>query len=226
VLCAKEQDPYDSFEWLRQLHKKFSLHPVYFVLASMQTTAFDKNIHPQHSEMQQLIQAFAQDGAVGVHPSYYSDTKPPLLREEKAVLENITGKSVTLSRQHYIKLKMPDTYRKLSVTGIANDYSMGYGTHLGFRAGTGQSFYWFDLQAGNQMQLRIHPFCFMDTTAHFDCKLGPDEAFQKLECMTLRLKDAGSNLTTVFHNFSLGTDPQWQKWREAYAAFLEAIISV
>ncbi|WP_276132916.1 polysaccharide deacetylase family protein [Polluticoccus soli] len=225
VLSGKEQDPYDSFDWLEQLHKRLGLSPNYYVLASLKTTPFDKNIHPQHPEMQKLIRSLAGEGSIGLHPSYYGDEKQELLGEEKASLEKIIGKKITSSRQHYIKLTLPDTYRALMSIGISNDYSMGYGTHLGFRAGTGQSFFWFDIQSDKQSPLRVHPFCFMDTTAHFDHGLTVDAAFEKLYEMAQRLKACNSQLTTIFHNFSLGTDKQWSGWKEAYSAFVQKIIS-
>ncbi len=97
---------------------------------------------------------------------------------------------------------------------------MGYGSHLGFRAGTGNSFLWFDLEKDMATQLRVHPFCFMDTTAHYEAKLSPAEAFARLEAMSKVLEKTGSTLITVFHNFSLGTSNEWKGWRQAYEHFL------
>ena len=137
------------------------------------------------------------------------------------MLEHVAGKNTDISRQHYIKLKMPDTYRLLINNHITADYSMGYGSHLGFRAGTGNSFLWYDLQKEIVAQLRIYPFCFMDTTAHHDAKLSSSEALEKLDAMSKILERTGSTMITIFHNFSLGTSNEWKGWRQIYEHFLQ-----
>jgi hypothetical protein len=219
VLKNRQKDPYDSFRWLRQLHREYDCKPVYFVLAAFAATAFDKNIPPQHPAMIRVIKNIARDGTVGTHPSYYSDEHEKAAREKKA-LEHITGTVITSSRQHYIRVKTPATYRLLLRNGIAHDYSMGYGAHLGFRAGTGSSFPWYDLAAGEITTLRIHPFCFMDTTAHFELGLPPSDAMAQLDAMSRILERTGSTLITIFHNFSLGAASEWKGWRSAYEHFL------
>jgi hypothetical protein len=220
VSKRKQKDPYDSYRWLRQLHKHHQYKPIYFVLCADNTTAFDKNIHPQHPAMMRVIRNFSKEGVVGIHPSYFAD-RNAVMTHEKQVLENISGQPVAISRQHYIKVKMPDTYRLLLQNGITDDYSMGYGAHLGFRAGTGSAFPWYDLQQETITTLRIHPFCFMDTTAHYERKYNAAKAFDKLNEMTRLLEQTGSTLITVFHNFSLGTAYEWKGWRHHYEQFLQ-----
>lgn len=215
------QDTYYAFPFMYSLHNKFGYKPLYFVLAALKTGEYDKNISPKHKAMQKLIRSFAEQGTVGIHPSYNSGQKNSLLKEEKASLENITGKRIHISRQHYIRLFFPHTYLQLIADGITDDYSMGYGTHIGFRAGTGASFYWYDLENEKQTSLQVHPFCFMDSTARFDMKLNAEDAFDRLEEMERSLRKLNSQLITVFHNFSLGTDSGWKDWPEKYAQYLE-----
>jgi len=218
---GKRKDPYDAFDTMQEWHHRYEFRPYYFILASLRTTAFDKNIRPDHPAMQALIRQRGSEGVVGMHPSYYSDQHPGHLVEEKRELENILGQDIVYSRQHYIKLKLPDTCTALLRAGITDDFSMGYGTHTGFRAATGQSFLWYDLMSETATTLRLHPFCFMDTTARFEAGLAAPEAFRKLEQMTRLLQDTHSRLITICHNFSLGTDPGWGGWGEAYHDFLQ-----
>jgi len=219
VLKNRQKDPYDSFRWLRQLHKEYDCKALYFILAAAKTTAFDKNIHPQHPAMLRVIKNIARDGVIGTHPSYYSEEDDKAAKEKK-MLEHLSGMAITMSRQHYIKVKTPATYQLLLRNGIKHDYSMGYGSHLGFRAGTGSSFLWYDLQAEQATALRLHPFCFMDTTAHFELGLSPSDAMAQLDAMSRILEHTGSTLVTIFHNFSLGTAVEWKGWKGAYEHFL------
>jgi len=167
----------------------------------------------------------AKDGVIGIHPSYYSGEHDKMSKEKK-MLEHIAGRNIHISRQHYIRMKIPQTYHLLLKNGITEDYSMGYGSHLGFRAGTGNSFFWYDLELEAVTTLRIHPFCFMDTTAHFEAKFSAMEAFEKLNTMSKILERTGSTLITVFHNFSLGTGNEWKGWRQAYENFLMEKVAI
>ena len=223
VVLNNKPDPYDSYDWMRQLHTNTGNRPIYFILTSLKTTDRDKNISPSHPKMQKLVQDISQYAEIGLHPSYYSDNDDDLPRE-KETLEKTVHKYISISRQHYIKMKLPDTYLRLLRSGISQDYSMGYGTHFGFRAGTGQSFFWYSLNNEFTTPLRIHPFCFMDTTAMFEEKLSLSESFDRLRAMTKILQRCNSRLTTVFHNFSLGSAPEWLWWKGAYKEFLDQSI--
>jgi len=224
VLRNKKQDPYHSFSWLASFHLINDIKPLWFFLVAGKRSRFDKNISPEHPRMAALIKAFSTGAETGLHPSYYSDKVPALLLSEKKILEHILVEHITKSRQHFIKLLFPNTYHALLTAGITDDYSMGYSTHLGFRAGTGSSFNWYDLHAERSTQLRIHPFVFMDTTALFDMKLNPDEAFQKLMTMASQLIYLNGQLITIMHNFSLGSDEQWVGWREKYEESVRNIL--
>ena len=220
VLRGQETDPYNGFVWLATQHMSYGIQPMWFFLAALRPSRFDKNIPPTHPRMAALIKAFSGQALTGVHPSYYSDVQPGRLREEKAVLESIIGRRITISRQHFIKVQFPQTYHALIAAGIEEDYSMGYSTHFGFRAGTSAAFRWYDLSNEGASELRVHPFAFMDTTAHYDLGLSPEAAFDCLRRMRLQVEAVHGRLITIMHNFSVGTEPEWKGWRTAYERFL------
>lgn len=220
VMKKRQIDPYDSFAWIHSQHEALGMKPIYFILCALKTTAFDKNIHPKHPAMVRIIKQMAREGAIGIHPSYMA-TKAEVLKGELHTLEEVLQQDVFLSRQHYIKLHMPSTYKLLLSLGVKEDYSMGYGKYLGFRAGTGSSFLWYNLETESVTSLRVHPFCFMDTTAHFEQRLTAKEAFAIAERMYATLVRTGSNMHTIMHNFSLGTANEWIGWQSAYADFLQ-----
>lgn len=215
----KKIDPYDCFDWLSTLHKTYNAVPIFFILAALKTTAYDKNNLPNQGKMRSLIKQLSVEGNIGMHPSYFSN-EMTVFEAEKNTISTIISDAVTKSRQHYIKLQIPDTYRLLIKQGITDDYSMGYGAVLGFRAATGRSFFWFDILQNETTSLCIHPFCFMDSTAHFENKLSANEAFAQLNAMNKILKKTQSQLITIMHNFSLGTDTQWKGWSDVYRDFI------
>lgn len=220
VLGRGTDDPYDAYAFLRKLHAEHALAPTYFFLAAEKTTACDKNISPAHPAFKSLVQEAAFQGAAGMHPSYFSSEKEELIRKEKAAVEKALGKGITHSRQHFIRLRFPQTYRSLLTAGITDDWSMGYPDAPGFRAGTSRTFFWYELELEKATTLRVHPFSFMDVTARDYQGWSAEEAFQNLRLQRDLMKQLGGTLTTVFHNFSLGTAKDWPEWRQAYENFV------
>lgn len=221
VLRGITPDPFDSFDFMASLHKGQEQRPYYFILAGLSNTAFDKQILPGQEAMTALIRQLATQNHIGTHPSYFTAGNPAKALAEKEALEQITGSAIHASRQHYIKMRLPDSCRQLRSLGITEDYSMGYGTHLGFRAGTSQPFPWYDLEQEQATELMVVPFCFMDATAHYELGLTAEAAFERLHAMAGILQKVNGTLVTVFHNFSLGTDPEWPGWREQYALWIQ-----
>ena len=65
--------------------------------------------------------------------------------------------------------------------GIVEDYSMGYPSHAGFRAGTCNPFRFYDLPGERESELQIMPFQVMDRTLKDYMKLTPGEAVNKIK---------------------------------------------
>ena len=220
VYSGTKRDPFDTYQWLDSLHKKHQLSPIYFFLLAKQKGIYDKNIAPNSTAMQQLVQQHSQTYSVGIHPSWQSGDSQLLVKEEIDSFKEITNKYCTKSRQHYIRLSLPETYRTLINNGIKDDYSMGYGSINGFRASVASPFYWYDLEKEEATILLIHPFCFMDANSFFEQHLSAEEAGKELQYYFDIVKEVGGQLITIFHNHFLTEQPQWKPWREMYASFL------
>lgn len=214
-------DPFDSFEQLIALHQTYPLKATMFMLMAQNTAAFDKNIAPQHALMRALCTRLHSVFDIGIHPSYQSNTTPELLQSERSTLEQIINSPILKTRQHYIKLQLPMTYERLLDAQLYQDYSMGYSTHLGFRAGTSHSFCWYHLTDEKATTLKVQPFCFMDATAHYELNYSAKEAFEHLEQLYQKLQSLGGTCSIIFHNYALGTAPEWQGWWAAYKAFVQ-----
>lgn len=220
AIFGLKEDPYDSYEYLHELHSQNRLKPVYFFLVAKKNSVYDKHILPGNSVLQKLIKAHSDKYATGLHPSWKSNEAEIILKEERATLEEITGKPINISRQHYIKMALPETYRRLLSAGITADYSMGYGSINGFRVSCASSFFWYDLTHEKITALRIHPFCFMDANCFYEQKLTAEESYTELMHYYLACKNVSGAFITIFHNNFLGTDKQFAGWRELYSKFI------
>lgn len=214
VLSGIEKDPFDSYEWLDELHKKHQLRPIYFFLLAQQNKDYDKNILPGKKALQKLIRDHSSKYTVAIHPSWQSGDKPELLKEEIEILEKIIRKKINKSRQHYIRMTLPYTYRRLISAGITEDYSMGYGSINGFRASYCLPYKWYDLQKEEPTSLTIYPFCFMDANSYYEQHYTAQEALKEMEYYHKITKEVSGLLITIWHNHFLGTDKMFDGWRE------------
>ena len=223
VIRKKRQDPFDSYDWMDQLHHQFQLKPIYFFLVANDNGKHDRNIDVTNTEFQQLLQTISSKYSVGLHPSWASGDIPSLLTKEKTTLEQITHQHITHSRQHFIRFTLPSTYRKLMALGLTNDYSMGYGSINGFRASIATSYYWYDLKSEEKTKLLIHPFCFMDANSYYEQKLSPEAALHELMHYYNVVKSVNGKMITIWHNNFLGNAEEFAGWKEIYHKFIDSI---
>jgi hypothetical protein len=221
VLQGKQKDPYDAYEWLDSLHLYCRVKPYYFFLVAKEQKGYDKNISPEKKPLQQLIQYHAAGYKIGIHPSWQSNEDEEILREEIEWLEYIADKKILHSRQHYIRLTFPETYRRLIHSGIEKDFSMGYGSINGFRASVASSFFWYDLGKEEQTPLLVFPFCFMDANSFYEQKCTAQQALEELMNYYRSIKKVNGLMITIWHNHFLGTDVLFRGWREVYEVFLK-----
>jgi hypothetical protein len=223
VIRGRRQDPFDSYQWMDELHRRAGLQPIYFFLVAEQRGKLDKNIDIHHPAFQALVRKTAANYQVGLHPSWASGDHPQLIKKEKAWLENTSGQVVKASRQHYIRMSLPATYRQLLAADILDDYSMGYGSINGFRASVATPYYWYDLKNEIKTPLRVYPFCFMDANAHYEESKSPAEALTELVNFYEVVQAVGGTMIAVWHNNFLGTDPAFEGWKETYEQFINVV---
>jgi hypothetical protein len=133
-------------------------------------------------------------------------------QKEKSRLEVILDTKITESRQHYLRLKMPETYQILNSQGIQMDYTMGYAESCGFRAGTARPFPWFNLSVNHPSNLILQPFCYMDGTLNEYMKLTPAEALLKVKELKSLVTKYGGNFCFIWHNETIGFRHHWKGW--------------
>lgn len=216
VLNGKEKDPFDSYDWINELHEQYELNPIFFFLVARDKSEYDKNISPAKLPLQQLIRSTAAKATIGLHPSVQSNVNKALLLKERDELQWISRKKITQTRSHYIRFHLPHSYRELITAGFTDEYSMGYGTVNGFRASTSKSFLWYDLEREVSTSLRIHPFAYMEANSFYELHHSPAEALGEAKKLAEEVKKVGGTFITIFHNHMLGTDPMFNGWKEMY----------
>ncbi|WP_157976183.1 polysaccharide deacetylase family protein [Lewinella sp. IMCC34191] len=219
------EDPYQTLPFLENLHREFGLKPTYFWLLSSRLINHDTNPFPIPPAQKEWMVRLSRTSTTGIHPSYASNDQPALVEVEKQRLESIIGRPVSDSRQHFLKLRMPETYRKLLNNGIRSDHTMGYGDAVGWRAGTNLPFPWYDLDVEKETRLTVHPFAAMDVTLCKYLDLTPPQAEATVQKLATALEPYGGPFILLWHNSSFSPAYGWAGWRAMYerlVAYLSA----
>jgi hypothetical protein len=214
VRNGRVSDPYDTFEYI--IDKSKAVNNIFFYLLANKESKYDKNIPTSSPELRTLFSSFSTKFECGLHPSYLSTVNKKMLQNEFETFKEITGRSATISRQHFLKMQMPFTYHSLIQQGVKDDYTMAYASHVGFRASTCKPFNWFDLSENKPTDLIIHSSCAMDVTLKNYLKLQVPEAIENLRKLKSAVKNVDGNFIIIWHNTSLIEDAEWQGWREVY----------
>jgi hypothetical protein len=220
VLAGSKEDPFDVYDYLIELHKESSTELRFFIHVG-DYSRFDKPVSFRHSRWQNQIRKLAEKFEVGIHPSYRSFHQPEILRAELQRLEEITGRKITSSRQHYLRLQFPETYRQLIANGITDDFTMGFASQSGFRAGTSQSFLFYDLLGDCVTPLRVHPFSFMDAGYHYYMRTIPELALQDMRQLLQRVQATEGVFTGLWHNSFLSEWDSFRGWSHVYSTILQ-----
>lgn len=215
VLRGSLKDPYDNYDFIRNLHQKYDLKAVYFFLLG-DYKKYDKAISFNNKNYRTLIKNIAEYADIGIHPSYYSNKNKKRLKEEIYRIKSISDIKIIRSRQHFLKMTIPQTYRALLECGISEDYTMGYSTQTGFRAGTCTPFNFFDLEANKRTNLKLFPFQLMDMGMKDFCKYQPDEAIKKINELITQVKNVNGTFISLWHNESLSDTDDWSGWKRVY----------
>jgi hypothetical protein len=220
VLTGVLKDPYDTYDLQFDLQMKYKFKTIYFILLA-EYGLNDKNVPPDNKRFRSLIKSLADYSEVGIHPSYGSNKVKGKLKKEVNILNKILKREVTKSRQHFLILKLPSTYRQLIDLDITDDYTMGYALQVGFRASICSSFYFYDLDMELPTNLKIHPFAVMDATLKYYMKVAPQEAMNYIKPLIEEVKAVNGTFISLWHNESLSENKLWAGWRTVYEQMVE-----
>ncbi|MBA3899420.1 MAG: hypothetical protein H0X62_04285 [Bacteroidetes bacterium] len=220
VVFGKCPDPFDTYDYQLEVQKRFNLNVIYFMLLA-DYGINDNNIPVQSKKLQSLIKSLADYAEVGIHPGFNAHLNLNKLQEEHARLEHILKREVKKSRQHFLKLTLPETYRDLISLDISDDYTMGYASKIGFRASICTAFNFYDLDLDVETKLRVHPFVLTDANLKYSMKLQPENAMDYIAPIIEEVKSLNGTFISIWHNDSLSENAEWKGWREVFESLMK-----
>ena len=220
VVLGFKRDPYDTFKWIINVHKKKRIVPTFFFLLG-DYSSYDRNINHKNNHFISLIKSVGDYATLGLKVSYKALDSIEVLKKEKERIETITNRTLSISRNSYTKINLPYSYRNLIDVEIKEDMSMGYTTDIGFRAGTSYPFYFYDLDYEIQTPLKLIPFVIVD---HVLLKKTTFAEREKILVDILnQIKDVNGTFVPIFHNYTFNEEEQWKNFRKLYSELLKKI---
>ena len=220
-ITRRVKDPYDTFDYILETASSAGAEITWFVSAGKRSK-FDLNPDPGTGCYRRLIRKLSEHGRVALHPSWLSSLENQRLSAEKLALSKVTGKEITISRQHYLVLRLPETYRNLLDEGIREDHTMGFLRDYGFRAGIARPYNFYDLPAERETDLLVVPFQYMDGTYQQYKRSTPKEAMESIQKLVDITREVGGHFVSVWHNTSLTEKDGWSGWRDVFEYALRA----
>ena len=182
---------------------------------------YDKPLNYLNPHMRSLLQHLGDHAKMGIHPGYGTLEEPAKADVEVKRLEQILHRAIVRSRFHFLRLRLPQSYRILQHAGIRHDYTMGYPDAIGFRAGISGTYPFYDLERDQETEMMIHPFCVMDTTMQKYLALSPEEAVEAYGRLIADVRAVGGTYCCIVHNQNLSELFGWQGWRAVYERMLD-----
>ncbi len=189
-------------------------------------SVYDTRFTYKHPQLRLLLQSLSEKGyAMGIHPSYTSFDSEKKIAFETEQLTHIINVPITDSRQHFLRYRLPDTFRYLQKAGITEDYTLCLRNDIGFPCGMALPFKWYDLEKEEISNLTLHPTLAMDRALQQYMQLSPAEALEKVRDLVETVRQIGGEMVMVFHNESLSESGEWKGWSEAIREMIAVISS-
>lgn len=215
VLFGKK-DPFDKYEEQIKLATETGTPLIYFFLYK-NNTEFDRTIRPGHPLFIQLFDKLKREKvSFGIHPSYFSSDTNDGIKTETDLLSEHSKQNTILSRQHYLRFNIKITPLYLEAAGIQFDFTMGFASASGFRAGTTLPFYYYNFEREEALHVMAVPFALMDGAYYIYANAKIEEAKQDIELLIEETKKVNGLFVTVFHERSF-TEQLYPGWRRLYS---------
>ena len=222
VLLGITEDPWYRFNWLLKEHKKNSLEIIFFVHIG-DYGKYDKTVSYKKKNFINFIREISKQTDVFLHPSYKASENIKVLKKEIDRLSLILKSDVVKSRQHYLKIIIPNYYLMLIKAGIKEDFTMGFADKPGFRAGTSNKFYFFDLKANKTTSLLVNPFVVMDRTLKTYENTSNKDAIITIKELINNVKNVNGTFISLWHNESLSNMFEWKGWSNVFEETLDSL---
>ena len=212
------EDPFNIYQDWIGWHNELGL-PTQVLFLFSRPGARDRNISIFKRGFQAKIKQVSDYVPVSLLASFQSVETVGLLEAERKRLGHLIHRPLRLVRQHQIGLRLPDTYKNFTSCGFEKDYSLQFTDCVGYRAGTGFPFYFYDISIEQRIALQIHPVAVSETVLRQQGS--PRKARRLLEGLKQFAVLYGTPLTLSTFPTMIDNRKKNRPWRRMFKGLLE-----
>jgi len=223
-MTTPSRDPYfQSLLALARISEETGLSTDAFYFMTALRAPYDDGYDPASQPISSLISDLRSRGfEIGLHAGYHTFNNPERLVIEKARLERLLGDGHFGGRQHYLRFRVPDTWRHWERVGLVYDSTMGYADHEGFRCGTCHLFRPFDIEQNRELDLLEYPLIVMDDTLRSYRRMTPKQSEKRILELARRCRQVEGTFTLLWHNTCLMSEP----WINIYCQIIRKLFDM
>lgn len=209
-----------------QTEQKYQIQSTWFFKAGGTNAEFDRYYELQDDEIQRLMRDIIKKGdEIGWHYSYDAAIDGvQLLKEYDYFSKCVSMPKQVGVRGHYLRYRLPYTWRWLSELGVLYDSTCAAAQREGFIWGICTPFQLFDAVEGKNLLVWEIPLIVMDgTVAMPSCRgLGHDQVIAKVEQLVREVKKYNGIFSLLWHNTSLRRKG-WYGWENVYVQIMKLL---
>jgi len=218
-------DVNNRFQWMMDASERRGLRSSFFFIARRRPAGpYDTDYSLDDRWTRRLLRRIhARGHEIGLHPSYTTYLDPAELRREREALavacrlEGIEQERWG-GRQHFLRFRVPVTWRNWAEAGIEYDSTLGFAEDVGFRSGVCLEYPVYDLVDRRELPLRELPLVAMEGAVLDRLALDHERAFDCLADVKATCRRFGGTFTLLWHNSRL----VHRRDRRLYEAVLDA----
>jgi peptidoglycan/xylan/chitin deacetylase (PgdA/CDA1 family) len=200
--------PFWNFDAITSLEERYGARSTFYFLAQDKSilqkegdgSDFSYQIDDVKLEMRELD---AGGWGIGLHGGLDCHTGMDQLRQEKELLERTLGKRIIGYRGHFLKFKVPDTWKNLESAGFEYDSTLYYADCVGFRNGMCHPFHPYDLNTAESIDILELPMAVMDTSLFEYMRLDEVQAWEMTRSLLDKTRKLGGAVSVLWHNSSM-----------------------
>ncbi len=215
-----------GIELILEKEKKRSFDSTFFFLAgkaNLRAVLKSDVTYPLRKAKPAVEKILSSQGEVGLHGSMNSFLKKEDLKKEKKSLDKLLSSPCVGIRQHFLRLKVPRTWRSQSESGFLYDCTLGYPDRSGFRGGFALPFQPYDVQADREIGIWEINTNVMDQTYDKYDRKGKEEIKREIEKLQDQVERVDGGLLTLLWHTNVLEEFGFPDFLELYGELLEGL---
>ena len=189
---------------LATLSEHYGLESAFYLMAATPSN-FDNGYDPTATVVRKCVDQLRHRGhEIGFHPGFYTADDCERFMMEKERMDLLLGKVPYGGRQHFLRFRVPQTWRCWEKARMRYDSTVGFAEVIGFRAGTCHPYNPFDMQEDREMTILEKPLIVMDTTLNHYLQLTHEQSLAEVARFARICRAVEGDFVLLWHNYSTG----------------------